>query len=85
MYLLNLLMDVGPQGLAILRKRDLFGMVSSRDPNSKVVNRDLQLIRESKGHELNHLGYISFTSKTVFFLCICPGMFKACCTQGTRT
>ena len=28
--------------LAILRDRDLFGMVSSRDPNSK-ANRDLQL------------------------------------------
>ncbi len=33
---------------------DLFGMVSSRDPNSKVVG-DLQRLGIKLGHELNHI------------------------------
>ena len=33
---------------------DLFGMVSSRDPNSKVVG-DLQRSGINLGHELNHM------------------------------
>ncbi len=71
MYLLNLLMDVGPLGLA------------KGEVTPSKVNRDLQRLGIKRslwitwGIFLLHLKPRS--------LCICPGMFKACCTQGTRT